>query len=77
MDGSDIFGSVEGLGLDRQEAALASLLDSTSREIAHSECLESEERAEVYTILEIIKADTHRHRQIIGRYVSDKGRANA
>ncbi|MCE5277384.1 MAG: hypothetical protein ABFD92_12220 [Planctomycetaceae bacterium] len=77
MDGSDILGDVDSLGLDRQEAALVSLLDSTSREIAHSECLESEERAEVYTILEIIKSDTRRHRQMVGRYVSDGGRGNA
>ncbi|MCE5326418.1 MAG: hypothetical protein LLG01_08365 [Planctomycetaceae bacterium] len=77
MDGSDILGCLNGCGLDSQEAALASLLDSTSREIAHSDCLESEERAEVYTILEIIKADTRRHRQMLGQYVSDGRRAHA
>ena len=47
------------------EGRLAATLMATSEEIAHSECLDVEERAEVYTIVEAILADTKLHRQTI------------
>jgi len=59
------------------ENRLAATLDITANEIAHADCLDGEKRAEVYTILEIIKADSARHRQMLGTYVSDDGIANA
>jgi len=47
------------------ETQLAATLRATSEEIAHSECLDVEDRAEVYTILEAILADTNVHRETI------------
>ncbi|MGB2820239.1 MAG: hypothetical protein WBF17_04615 [Phycisphaerae bacterium] len=47
------------------EDQLAATLMATSDEIAHSDCLDAEERSEVYTIVEAILADTRVHRQTI------------
>jgi hypothetical protein len=47
------------------ESKLAATLLATSDEVAHSECLDVEERSEVYTILEAIQADTQVHREMI------------
>jgi len=47
------------------EEQLAATLMATSEEIAHSDCLDVEERAEVYTIVQAILADTHVHRRTI------------
>ena len=56
-------GSVRALvGIERQ---LASTLSAASDEIAHSECLDVEQRAEVYAILEAIQADSEAHRKAI------------
>jgi len=52
--------AVEGV-----EDQLAAILTATSDEIAHSECLDSEQRAEVYAILDAIQADTKAHRKTI------------
>jgi len=59
------------------ETQLATTLAETSDEIAHADCLDRETRAEVYTILEILKSDTKIHREIIGRYVSQKDAPDA
>jgi len=47
------------------QSQLAATLLAASQEIAHSECLDVEDRAEVYTILEAILADTQVHRETI------------
>ena len=47
------------------ESQLSATLSATSDEIAHSECLEMEDRAEVYSILQAIQADSEIHRQAI------------
>ena len=47
------------------EFRLAVVLGRTAEQIAHSECLDIEQRAEVYTILDAIQADTRVHRKTI------------
>ena len=64
---------MEQANLENLENRLAVLLDETSREVAHAECFDSEQRSEIYTILEILKSDVNMHRKIIGKYVSDRG----
>ena len=59
------------------EDRLAATLDETSREVAHTECFDPEQRAEIYTILAILKADTNAHRETVGRYVSQRDNKNA
>jgi len=56
---------------------LATTLADMCDDIARADSLESEERAEVYTILEIIRTETARHRKVFGRYVSDGGTGDA
>lgn len=55
----------------RLEAELAAALDEAAAQIAHAECFDEEQRAEVYTILQAIKTDAAAHRQIVGQWVSD------
>lgn len=47
------------------EGRLAVTLHQAAEELAHSECLGPEERAEVYTILEAIQADSELHRRAV------------
>jgi hypothetical protein len=47
------------------ESQLSAILSATSDEIAHSECLDVEDRAEVYSILQAIQGDSEMHRQAI------------
>jgi hypothetical protein len=47
------------------ENQFAATLTATSDQIAHSECLDVEERSEVYTILKAIQADTKLHRETL------------
>ncbi len=61
--------SMKAAGL---EAQLASVLRRTTQQIAHSECFDDEQRAEVYSILHALKADTEIHQNVIGRWVSHK-----
>lgn len=46
------------------EDGLAVMLTATSREVAHSEYFDAEQRAEVYTILETLRANTATHREM-------------
>lgn len=62
-----IGGSVETLAGVEQD--LAATLSATSEEIAHSECLDAEARAEVYTILEAIQADSQVHQEAIRKLI--------
>ena len=59
------------------EDRLATTLAETYREVAHAESFDPEQRAEVYTILGILKADTDAHRETIGRYISDRDTEDA
>ena len=58
--------------LVRVEERLAEALRTAAREVQHTECLDGEQRAEVYTILDALKNDTNAHRAIVGRWVSDR-----
>ncbi len=59
------------------EDKLMATLVETSREVSHTESFDPEQRAEVYTILEILRADMDAHRKIIGRYASEQRNENA
>ena len=63
----------------RLEEELSDALKRTAEEIAHAECLDEEQRAEVYTILETLRSDTKTHRQVVGMWIRDRppGGANA
>jgi hypothetical protein len=58
------------------EEDLSRTLRRTAEEIAHSECLDEEQRAEVYAILEALRSDTQTHRRLVGLWVSDKPRGS-
>jgi len=47
------------------EAGIVQALSDSADELAHSECFDQEQRAELYTILESIKADTANHQKMI------------
>lgn len=61
------------------ENQFAATLTATSDQIAHSECLDVEERSEVYTILKAIQADTKLHRETLDLLAHrlEEGGANA
>ncbi len=54
------------------EEALSQAIQRTAEEISHAECLDEEQRSEVYTILDTLRADTLTHRRLVGRWVSDR-----
>lgn len=60
------------------EDVLATRLRETVDELAHADCLDEEQRAEVYAILQALRADSEIHRRLVsgvvsrlGEYVSD------
>ena len=53
------------------ESGLAAALTQTSQEIAHSECLDTEQRAEVYSIIEAIKTNSQTH-QVMVKQLAEK-----
>jgi hypothetical protein len=53
------------------EKGLAVTLTQTSKEIAHSECLDIEQRAEVYSIIEAIRANSQTHQAVV-RQLAEK-----
>ncbi|HUU22921.1 MAG TPA: hypothetical protein VM389_10340 [Phycisphaerae bacterium] len=63
--------SVKAAGLEQQ---LAAALSETSEELAHAECFDTEQRSELYTILQTLISDTQTHRQWIGQWVRDDPR---
>jgi len=68
---SALVGSIEAAaGI---ESGLAAALQATSNEVAHSEYLSVEQRSEVYSILEALRADTEHHKKTI-RLLAGDGR---
>jgi hypothetical protein len=62
-------------GLERK---LEAILVQTAREIAHTECLDPEQRAEVYTIVESLQHDTATHHAMaekVVRHLAGAGKA--
>ena len=53
------------------EGQLSAALSETAEEISHTECLDCEQRAEIYTILQTMRCDTETHRTVVGRWVSE------
>ena len=53
------------------EAHLAAMLTEAEDEVAHMESLDTEQRAEIYTILQALKADSQLHRQLVGQWAND------
>jgi hypothetical protein len=47
------------------EHRLSSMLGQTRYEVCHAECLDSEERAEVYAILDALQSETEAHKKTI------------
>ena len=56
---------------ERIEQGLVDTVRAAAREVQHTECLDEEQRAEVYSILHALKNDTEAHRQIVGQWVND------
>jgi hypothetical protein len=57
---------VENLSsLETAESVIFNSLNQTTDELAHAECFDQEQRAEIYAILQAIKTDTENHRQMI------------
>ena len=56
----------------RLESRLADALTDTAEEVARTECFDSEQRAEVYAILDTLRADSQAHRECVGRWVNDR-----
>ena len=57
--------------LERIEQGLVDTVQAAAREVQHTECLDDEQRAEVYSILHALKNDTEAHRQIVGQWIND------
>ena len=57
--------------LQRIEQGLVDTVQAAAREVQYTECLDDEQRAEVYSILHALKNDTEAHRQIVGQWVND------
>lgn len=47
------------------ESKIVESLSETADELAHSECFDQEQRAEIYAILQAIKTDTENHRKTV------------
>lgn len=51
--------------VQQAEDGIARTLTLTADELAHAECFDEEQRAEIYAILQAIKTDTETHRQAV------------
>ena len=72
MGGQQEYALASTSGAAGLEEQLATTLLKTTDEVAHTEFLDVEQRAEIYTILQAMKSDTEVHRNIVGRWVSHK-----
>ncbi len=63
--------------LAQVEEQLARTLVQTAEELQHIDDLDDEQRAEIYTILRIMREDNAGHRALIGKWVSDRGAGDA
>ena len=58
--------------LAKAEDQLAAALNETAGDVARSQCFDSEQRAEVYAIIEAMRSDVESHRQSVGQWVNDR-----
>ena len=59
-------------GMERQ---LAETLVRTAGEVSHIQCLDNEQRAEIYAILQALKLDTEAHHSLasmLSTYISER-----
>ena len=54
------------------EDQLVSALAETAGDVAHTECFDIEQRAEVYAILDSMRTDTKAHRKAVGVWISHR-----
>ncbi|MBS3734577.1 MAG: hypothetical protein KGY99_06575 [Phycisphaerae bacterium] len=54
------------------ESRLRAGLSATAASVARAECFDAEQRAEVYAILDSLRADTEAHGACVGRWVNDQ-----
>ena len=54
------------------EAQIAAALAATANEVARAECFDTEQRSEIYAILQTMKNDCEAHRSLVGRWVNDR-----
>ena len=54
------------------EEVLATSLQQAAGEVARTECFDTEQRAEVYAILDTMRADTEQHQMAVGHWVNDQ-----
>lgn len=59
---SDLGGASAMMSLEDE---LSAALGAAADQIAHTECFDTEERAEVYSILDALKLDTKAHRALV------------
>ena len=67
-----IQGPAGTFGTADAEAKLAAKLMEAEEELAHMDFADSEQRAEIYTILQVLKADSLAHQKLVGQWVNDQ-----
>lgn len=72
MTGTDGTVSDRLSALAEVEDKLAAALSETAGDVARSECFDTEQRAEVYAILDAMRSDIEVHRASVGKWVSDR-----
>jgi hypothetical protein len=65
MTGAGMYISTDPSGWADAESRIGDVLAQTAEELAHAECFDQEQRAEIYAILQALKTDTTNHRQIV------------
>ena len=62
----------DALRAARIEEQLSDVITQAGSEVAHAESFDDEQRAEIYSILQAMRAETQLHRAVVGRWVSDR-----
>jgi len=65
MTGVGMYVAADPSGWADAESHIGDVLAQTSEELAHAECFDEEQRAEIYAILQALKTDTSNHRRIV------------
>lgn len=65
MTGAGMYIATDPSDWAEAESRIGDVLAQTAEELAHAECFDQEQRAEIYAILQAIKNDTANHRQMV------------
>jgi hypothetical protein len=65
MTGAGTYVAADPSGWADAESRIGDVLAQTAEELAHAECFDQEQRAEIYAILQALRTDTSNHRQIV------------